>query len=312
MKKNLFPTKHFLVGTMLLSSVLLFTACKKDDDPAPSANNIATIVSTNASFSTLYAGLQAAKLTDTFKATGPFTVFAPDNDAFSKLTLNASNIGAVQGLSNILLYHTIKGSKITAAQVPAGPNAKVVTASGDSVFVTKNTAGVYINGIKVKQADVDATNGVVHVIERVLLPPAGNIVQVAQLDTTFKLLVQAVVKCNLQGVLSGPSIFTVFAPTNTAFKQAGFDSAAIANATPATIATLSTVLKYHVISGRVFSSDLSEGLQPAMLDGGKTTITLAGGAKVKGTTNTTASNIVVTDVMARNGVVHVIDRVLLP
>src|SRR5205085_170457 len=111
--------------------------------------------------------------------------------------------------------------------VPAGPNAKVVTAGGDSVFVTRNASGVYINGVKVVTPDIAASNGVIHVIEKVLMPPAGNLVQVASADTTFSYLVAAVVRAstgttNVAAALSANSILTVFAPTNNAFRKAGF------------------------------------------------------------------------------------------
>ncbi|MEP7232596.1 MAG: fasciclin domain-containing protein, partial [Ginsengibacter sp.] len=217
-------------------------------------------------------------------------------------------------VSKILLYHTL-GAKVLAAQVPAGPNAAVATAGGDSIFLTSNANGVFVNGIKVTQADVAATNGVIHVIGSVLMPPAGNIVEIAQADTTFSLLVAAVLRAsqgstNVAQVLTGAGPFTVFAPTNNAFRAAGFpDAASIQAAEPD---VLTSILTYHVIGARVFSSDLSDGLQPTTVNGGKVTIGLTAGATVKGNANTTASNIIATNIVATNGVIHVIDQVLLP
>ena len=107
--------------------------------------------------------------------------------------LNSLTAADVQ---KILLYHTFS-SKITAADVPAGPNAKVITAGGDSVFVTKNVSGVFINGIKVTQADISADNGVIHRIGRVLNPPSGNVVQTAQASVgALDSLVKAIVRAN--------------------------------------------------------------------------------------------------------------------
>ncbi len=202
-----------------------------------------------------------------------------------------------------------------AADVPAGPNAKVVTAGGDSVFVTKNTKGVFVNGIPVTQADIAADNGVIHAIARVLLPPAGNLVQVVQADTSLTYLVAAVLRAstgttNVAGVLSTGGIFTVFAPTNDAFRAAGFPTIASINAADPN--TLTGILTYHVLAGRAFSSDLAEGAKPATLNGGTVTISLTGGATVKGNSNTGKSNIIATNIMASNGVVHKIDQVLLP
>jgi uncharacterized surface protein with fasciclin (FAS1) repeats len=204
-----------------------------------------------------------------------------------------------------------------AADVPAGPNAKVTTANGDSVFVTRNATGVYINGIKVNTADVGADNGVIHVIGRVLMPPAGNIVETAVaggLDSLVKAVTRATSAPGGDPTLAatlGSAKLTVFAPTNAAFTQLlGALSLTDINQIP--VATLLAVLRYHVVAGRAFSSDLTNG-SLTMLAGGSTTVSLTSGATIRGNGNGgTASNITATNIMCRNGVVHLIDRVLLP
>jgi uncharacterized surface protein with fasciclin (FAS1) repeats len=167
----------------------------------------------------------------------------------------------------------------------------------------------------VTQADVAASNGVIHIIGKVLLPPSGNLVEMAQADTSFSYLVAAVVRAsegstNVAQVLSGAGPFTVFAPTNDAFRAAGFPT--IASIQAADPAVLTSILTYHVIPARVFSSDLTDGEQAPTVNGGKVTIGLTSGATVKGNSNAMASNIIATNIMATNGVIHVIDRVLLP
>jgi uncharacterized surface protein with fasciclin (FAS1) repeats len=148
-----------------------------------------------------------------------------------------------------------------------------------------------------------------------LIPPVGNIVQTAVANPDFSLLVAAVLRAsqgntNVAALLSSNGPFTVFAPTNAAFKKIGFNTAAdFLTKNPD---DLTPILAYHVISGRIFSSDLSNGITPAMFAGGNTTITLTGGPQIKGNGNSTASNIVKTDLVATNGVIHVIDQVLLP
>jgi uncharacterized surface protein with fasciclin (FAS1) repeats len=304
---------------ILIAAVSLgFSSCNKDDDePLPGAGTITSQVVAGSDFSLLESSVVKAGLTATLDGAGPFTVFAPNDAAFNASGVTNGVIGTLTAdqLKAILLYHTI-GSKILAADVPAGPNARVVTAGGDSVFVTRNAAGVYINGVKVTTADVDASNGVIHVIEKVLMPPAGNIVEVASADTTFSYLVAAVLRAstgttNVAAVLSGSSILTVFAPTNNAFRKAGFATIDAINAADPN--TLAAILTYHVVQGRVFSSDLVDAAQPTTVNGAKVTIGLSGGgATVKGTTNSSASNITAANIMARNGVIHVIDEVLLP
>ncbi len=221
-------------------------------------------------------------------------------------------------MSDLLLYHTI-GSKILAAAVPAGPNAKVITAGGDSVFVTRNASGVYVNGIKVAVADIAADNGVIHQLSKALNKPSGNIVATAQAaGSGLDSLVKAIVRANnapggdptLINTLSTATI-TVFAPTNAAFTQL-LTALGTNNIDNIPVATLLAVLRYHVVGGRAFSSDLANG-SLTMLAGGNTTISLAAGATIRGNGNGgAASNIVATNIMARNGVVHAIDRVLLP
>lgn len=315
--KNLLLKKTVALGLMASAILLFGSACKKSsNNPSTNQQTITTIVSNNANFSLLKTAVVKANLATTLNGTGPFTVFAPSDTAFSGSGITASVINTLtpSQLNTLLLYHTIPAN-IPAANVPAGPNAKVITASGDSVFVTKNANGVFVNGIPVTQADIMASNGVIHAIARVLIPPIGNIVQVAQSDTTFSYLVAAVLRAsqgsvNVAAVLSGPGPFTVFAPTNAAFRAAGFATVNdINNADPA---TLTSILTYHVIAARVFSSDLTQGAQPTTLNSEKLTISLTGGATVKGNGNTVASNIIAANIMATNGVVHVIDRVLLP
>ena len=303
-----------------LSVPVLITGCDKDDDPVN--NTITDVVVGNASFTTLEAAVVKAGLQTTLSGTGPFTVFAPDDAAFtaSGITSTVLNSLTPAQVSNILLYHTL-GAKVTAADVPAGPNAKVTTASGDSVFVTKNANGVFINGIKVNTADVAADNGVIHVIGRILNPPVGNIVETAVasgLDSLVKAVTRATTAPGgdptLAGTLSTARL-TVFAPTNAAFTQLlGALSLTDINQIP--VGTLLAVLRYHVVGGRAFSSDLTNGSLP-MLAGGNTTTNLTngtgGGPSIQGNGNGgNRSNITATNIVCRNGVVHLIDRVLLP
>lgn len=295
-----------------------FAACKKSSSGAANSNSmtIASIVASDTSFSILDAAVTQGNLVATLNGAGPFTVFAPNNSAFAASGLSAA---ALAGLSTsevdtILLYHTLAGA-ITASQVPSGPDAGVATVEGDSIFVTKNGNGVFINGIAVTTPNVMASNGVIHVLSKVLIPPFGNLVQTVQADTSLTYLVAAVVRAsqgstNVAAILSTGGIFTVLAPTNNAFRAAGF--ATIDDINAASPATLTSILTYHVLPGRVFSSDLTNNEMAATLNGEKATILLSSGAQVKGNSNSSPSNIIATDIMATNGVVHKIDQVLLP
>lgn len=315
--------KHLLMAAAMGTAITVITAsCSKDDDPAPVDNTITGKVVADGSFSLLEKAVVKAGLQTTLSGTGPFTVFAPNDAAFGASGLTSASIDGLTAdqLKRILLYHTL-AAKVMAADVPAGPNAKVNTANtpADSIFVTRNAAGVYVNGIKVNTADVSASNGVIHVMDRVLLPPSGNIVATAQAnlggDNGLDSLVNAIVRADAASPglinLINSNVLTVFAPTNKAFRDL-LAALTLSNIDAIPIATLSAVLTYHVKAGRAFSSDLANG-NLAMFAGGNTTIAVSGsGATIKGTTNTAASNIIATNIMANNGVVHVIDRVLLP
>jgi uncharacterized surface protein with fasciclin (FAS1) repeats len=323
-------TIHSMLFVTALGTIVTFSSCKKKTDdvvtpPVVAVNTITDKVVADASLSLLKQAVVKAGLDGTLKTTGPFTVFAPDDAAFAASGITAATITSLSAdsLKKILLYHTI-GSKILAAAVPAGPNAKVVTAGGDSVFVTRTTAGaVYVNGIQVTSANIEADNGVIHKVNRVIKLPAANIV-VTAVGAGLDSLVVAVTRATnapggdptLAGALSNATL-TVFAPTNAAFRDL-LTALSLSNISQIPIAQLVSVLKLHVVNGRAFSSDLANGSVPMLV--GTTTVNLtngtgtnAGGPTIKGAGNgASVSNIIATNIMCRNGVVHLIDRVLLP
>jgi uncharacterized surface protein with fasciclin (FAS1) repeats len=327
MKKTLKSMAMFLLASTFAVG---FTSCDDDDPIVTPTNTITDIVVANANFSTLKDAVVKAGLDGTLKGTGPFTVFAPDNAAFTNAGFGypANFVAATSSstLNSVLLYHTIP-SKILSGDVPAGPNAKVITANGDSVFVTRDSRGVFVNGMQVAQADINADNGVIHRLSRALIYPGANIVGTAQSATgVLDSLVKAIVKVNSTSAANGgdPNLIatltnntiTVFAPTNAAFTQLlGVLGLTDINNIP--VGTLNAVLKYHVRLGRAFSSDITNRNDFAMFQGGNTTLNLTngtgGGPTITGNGNGgNRSNIALTNIMTRNGVVHVIDRVLLP
>lgn len=319
MKQNFFKFQSLALVAAVFTTTLV--SCKKDETPAEPNTVVNQVI--NNGYSTLATLVTNAGLVSTLNGTGPFTVFAPDNAAFTGIT---APTGAA--LTNLLTYHVVAGSGLSAAQVIGLSNGnliKVTMANGDSVFVKASNAGVFVNGVQVVQPDLTATNGVVHGINRLLQPPAGNIVQTAQAVPGFDSLVKAVVRVstgatgadNIADVLSNTNGLTVFAPTNAAF-TALFANAAFPfrqiNAIPVDV--LRTVLRHHVLIGRAFSNDLANG-NLGMANGsnasvagvGSANITIAGSGTVF---NNGAAGIVGTNVMARNGVVHVIDKVIIP
>jgi uncharacterized surface protein with fasciclin (FAS1) repeats len=329
MRKIFFPLA-------ILLSFTLFTGCQKQAQTGSedSANNTKTITAIlkgglqvsgvaaqsgtlrnsgikKSSFDLLaYAILRSGLANELDNPRQAFTLFAPTDDAFTAAGLGTTQ--AIDGvpvatLRAVLQYHGL-GARVLAGQVPT-TTTEITMLSGQKAYVVRKPVGVFINGTKVIAADIKAQNGVIHAVNRVLFPPAGNIVEVAIADPNFSYLVAAVVRANLAGALSGSGPLTVFAPTNQAFINAGFPTIeAINNANPA---DLVPILTYHVTAGRIFSSDLSNNQVVPMLNMKNTTILLGNGAQIDGI-NSAPSNIIKTDIMATNGVIHVIDRVLLP
>lgn len=322
----------FCVAAMLLPSIFLFS-CQKNagslKQETTAAGNIVTqldglsiainsngaqlrsVTPRQASFHLLSFAIAKAGLADDLNNPKlAYTLFAPTDEAFAAIGLGTRDaIEAVpqDKLKAILLYHVL-GSKVMAAQVPT-TYTELTMLSNQKAYIIRRDAGVFINGTPVVAADIAAKSGVIHAVDRVLLPPAGNIVAVAAADPNFSYLVAAVQRAGLVSALAGSGPLTVFAPTNQAFIDAGFPT--IASIQAASPAALIPILTYHVAAGRTFSSDLTNGETLTMLSGGTTTILLNSGAQIDGA-NSAPSNITKTDIMATNGVVHVIDRVLLP
>ena len=293
--------------SIVLLSVIVFTSCKKDDPiVTPPATDITAVAIGNGNFKTLVAALTKADLVKTLQGAGPFTVFAPSDAAFTKAGITSLDALTKEALSPILLYHVL-GAKVLAGDIKTG-QTEAGTAGGPKMYITNNANGVFINGgTKVIKTNVDASNGVIHVLDNVLTDiPSKTIAGIVSDNKDFSTLLTLVKAAGLVDALSSPTIgYTVFAPTNKAFE--GVDASKL------TVAQIKQILLYHVVPSRVFSPELANG-EVTMADDnkGKVTIDLTNGATVKGKSNTVASKITAANIMATNGVIHVIDRVLLP
>ncbi|WP_396214537.1 fasciclin domain-containing protein [Gemmatimonas sp.] len=271
--------------------------------PAAPPQTITQTAVATAQLSTLVTALQAAELTGTLSGAGPFTVFAPVNDAFAALPAGVVSRLLETGnraiLSKLLTFHVVPG-RITASQLQNGQT--LTTVEGTTLPVTVANGVVTVGGARVTTADINASNGVVHLIDGVLLGSL-DIVDNA-IIRGFSSLVSAVTAANLGTALRGGNL-TVFAPTNAAF-------AAIPGGAPSDVAALTRVLQLHVVGARALSTQLSNGQQlTSLLPGGTLTVSLAnGGVRIAGPLN--SASVVTADIVAKNGVIHVIDNVLLP
>jgi uncharacterized surface protein with fasciclin (FAS1) repeats len=313
MKKILFSLKAVLV----LSVALFIASCGDDVPVTPEPSTIADIVEDTERFSSLEAALIRANLLETVRS-GEFTVFAPDNDAFAAF-LNGAALEDVDinVLSQILLNHVI-GAKVESTALANGYVSTLATESTTSnnisLQVNIDNGVVLNNSVNVIQADIAADNGIIHEVDAVIATP--NVVDLAT-QGDFSILVAALTRSDLTvdfvSTLSGDGPFTVFAPTDAAF-------AALLDSNPnwneladIPVATLEAVLSYHVVAGaNVLSSTLTDGQVVTSFEGTDFTINLpASGATVTDANGNTV-NIIATDVQGTNGVVHVIDGVILP
>lgn len=292
----------------------LFTSCN-EDDPAPDPN-IVQVAAANSNFSTLVTAVQSAGLAETLSGTGPFTVFAPTNDAFNKFltanSLTAAQLLASDGLDEILTYHVV-GASVPSSAVAAG---KVTSVSGDPFYVSvAPNNDIWINGnAKITATDISASNGIIHALDYVITPPTQSIAQIAIASTTaaqpeFTQLVAALVRTNLAGALTGgfDDNLTVFAPTDAAFRNL-YAALGVTSVDQIPLETLTSVLQYHVVPARAFSQDLRQGASlPTLLTGKNLTVNLSA-LKINDSGLVPAA----LNIHATNGVIHVIDKVLLP
>jgi transforming growth factor-beta-induced protein len=295
------------------------------EEPEP-ALSIVDIAVQDGRFTTLVTALEAAGLVETLQGEGPFTVFAPTDDAFAALPEGAIEelLADPEALANVLLYHGVSGS-VTAEEVITFDGQEVATLSGQDVKVMVDGESVMINDANVIITDIEGSNGVIHVIDAVLIPSTGDmsaseddmaddemekmdqtIVDIALADENFSTLVTALEAAGLVEALQGDGPFTVFAPTNAAFEALpeGALEGLLADQE-----ALSDVLLYHVAEGKAMAADVIE------LDGKKVE-TLLGqylDIAIDGeTVLVDESQVIAADVKASNGVIHVIDSVLIP
>ncbi len=317
--------KRFFMFTLL--ATLILGACAPVATPMPAVDptsmpepeptmvplpkTIVDIAIEDGRFTTLVAAVTAADLVETLQGEGPFTVFAPTDDAFAKLPagtledlLKPEN---KQMLTDILLYHVVAG-KVMASDVVNLTEA--MTVFGKNVAVKVDGSKVYINDAEVIITDIEASNGIIHVIDTVILPPAEeqvmDIVDTAVADGRFTTLVAAVQAAGLVDTLKGEGPFTVFAPTDDAFAKlpAGTIDELLKSENKQ---QLTDILLYHVMAGKVMAESVTDGLIADSALGTSLFFKLdMGNAYIN------EAQIIITDIETSNGVIHVIDTVILP
>ena len=290
-------TAVYLVLTLLLASAMPLSV------HADQSKDIPTNASETGVHNSLVAALQHANLVATLGGPGPFTVFAPTDQAFTDAGINLNDFDTPeenQTLTEILLHHVISAS-VPSADVKDGMMA--TTVNGDKVKFTVSNGAVSVGAAQVTTPDVLSSNGIIHVIDKVLMPPV-DIPATAQTTGIHNSLVAAVIQADLLPTLQGPGPFTVFAPTDQAFTDAGIDLASLD--TPEGKQQLSDILLYHVVSAEVPAKNVSDCMLADAANGQPLSFTVGDGVMVND------ANVTITDVITSNGLIHVIDKVLMP
>lgn len=274
---------------------------------AAADGTIVDVASEAGQFNTLLAAAKAAGLAEALGSSGPFTVFAPTDEAFAKLGKNTINDllkpENKQKLVSILTYHVVSGD-LPAKKVLASNDA--TTLSGQRIDFKASSKGAFVDNARIIATDIDASNGVIHVIDSVIMPETKNLVEIATSDGRFGILAKAIEAAGLVDAVTGDAPLTVFAPTDAAFQKlpAGTLEQLLK---PENRETLVKILTYHVVSGRVYARDAVGAQRAQTLQGDTVRVGIDNGRLM-----INDANVVNSDIEASNGVIHVIDSVILP
>tara|TARA_Y100000589_G_scaffold69338_1_gene61257 strand:+ start:3391 stop:4323 length:933 start_codon:yes stop_codon:yes gene_type:complete len=302
-----------MISTTILTIAMSVGQCEASQAMAVKAMainskpTIAQAASSSDQFSTLVTALKAADLVDTLNGEGNFTVFAPTNDAFAALpdgTIPSLLLEKNKGqLTEILTYHVLP-TRLDAKHVVTSNGSKSI--NGQWIDFKSNDDGVFIDGAKVLMTDIECSNGTIHVIDAVILPTTKNIISTAKEAKAFSTLLAAAEAAGLADELGTNGPYTVFAPTDEAFAQLGSDTINEL-LKPENKSKLARILGHHVVSGRVYSPDALASGEAMTLVGTPLKI-----AVVDDKARVENANILLTDIDASNGVIHVIDSVMIP
>jgi transforming growth factor-beta-induced protein len=296
-----------LLGATLVPASQPGDSCASQQAWAAAGKDLVATAVEAGNFKTLAAALEAAGLVGALQGQGPFTVFAPSDEAFARLPKGAlENLLKPENkalLASVLTYHVVP-AKLTAAQVVELRSADAL--NGQRLPIQVEDGSVRVAGAGVVTTDVMASNGVIHVIDRVLMPATANLVETATQAGTFRTLLAAADAAGLAATLAEGGPFTLLAPDDKAFAKlpAGTLERLLE---PANQTELAAILKLHVIPGRAFAAEVSGQSELTPLAGGPLAVRV-----VDGKVSIGGARVIATDLQARNGVIHVLDSVLMP
>lgn len=295
---------------LALGTLTIVSCNKNNNDINPSPVNIADYIAGNADFSMMESALVRTGLVTQVQNASDITFLLPDNAAFQNAGIDQSYLDnlSVDALTTLVLYHEI-GQKINSSEFPLGDT--ISTAANLHVFSNVNDNGIFINGVHLKLTDVQATNGIVHLLEKALVPPTSTLYDMVAANPDLSLLKAAVDRAGSEVVsaLQSSGKLTVFAPTNEAFNAAGFMT--IEDINNADAAVIKKIVQDHVLQTEFFQADFIAGVTLKNLQGDNLlisstppSVSLEGSAQAP-------SMVTAFDILGTNGVAQVVDHVIL-
>ncbi len=307
----------WLLARLMMMGIVVGSGWACQDDEPVNPRTITDTLFESADFTILSAAIRHAGMSDALK-TEDLTLFAPNDAAFKASGFaDAAAITArpAAEVREILKYHII-GTALTIDQLEAPGTPSYQNLAMKPTYITRNSGGVLVNGVRITAPNLKADNGLIHVVERLLMPPTKSLLELIQSNSDLTFLLAAATRAaqanpTLGNALSSPlSTYTLLAPSNVAFMAAGFASTASFNAADPT--TLANILLYHVLPGRIFSNNFTSGTLTTVSTK-SIKVDVNNGIKITGNKNNGQSaTLTQTNLLATNGVVHIIDRVLMP
>lgn len=304
-----------LKNVFVLTAISFALSACQDNEPLK-PQTIADVISERDNLNVLRAALKHAGYSDELR-TENLTFFAPTDSAFKSLGISDVNgVAAIHKdtLRRMLQYYLVP-QKLSLQELAVADSVKgVKTLAKSNLFFKKKADGLYVNGSKISQGDIKTDNGLIHLMNKPYGVPSGNVLQTVKADTTLSLFYVALeelsVNTTFNAMLTSDSTsFTFLAPDNRAFRELGYPDAASIRAMNKGL--LTSIIYYHVLKGRVYFVDFKFGTLGSF-EGKPIVVTVNNGVKLLGRGNTDPSNVIKNDIAATNGVLHIIDRIMLP
>jgi transforming growth factor-beta-induced protein len=306
--------KNKIILFTSISLILVFGGCKKEEKTID-LPTFSEYLSSKSNLSIFSSAIDRAGLDNFKNGNGPFTWFAPSNDALTSIGITLDSVSRMTpGLASYFINYHLINSRFPTKEMVAQNSFPKTTQQGSSLYIGSNGGNFFANGSKITTVDGATANGLVHIIDRVNIPPQliGTVQNILASTGQHTLFIAALNKATRWAPLATTSVFTIFAPTDVAMTNAGLSAGVIASLPAGVNTRIDSIVRYHFFNSvRLFSNDLGTKETPqTALGAGRSVTSLENGLKIKGKNNSTPTLFIKNDILGTNGVVHIIDGVL--